>query len=126
MKVIPFPLISLLAFAMMIATGCIKDSHAREGDICDSNRRTVMTVNDLTGRLSYSNELEKWVINAPIPGTIDGLRTGIICGDISGDLKIHGLSVIFSGELKDSNGYPKPQLGGQEIYYVRPTKMKKA
>ncbi len=110
---------------MMFETGCIKDSHAREGDICDTNRRTVTTANDLTGRLGYNNELEKWVINAPIPGTIDGLRTCIICGDIPSDLKIPGLSIVFSGELKESNGYPKSQLGGQEIYYVRPTKIKK-
>ena len=125
MKATKFYLLCSMAALVIAMPGCIKKSSASDSEICDINRTTILVATDLVGQVGYNKEMAKWVINVSIPGTYDGVRTCIVCGDIPGDLKIQGLSVVFSGDLKDSNGYPRPQLGGQEIYYVRPAEIKK-
>jgi len=106
-------------------TSCIKDAGAATGEICDTNRSTLLKADNLEGRMEFNYEANHWTVNVSIPGTIDGLRTCIICGELPASLKQPGLKVMFSGELKESNGYPRPQLGGQVIYYVRPTSINK-
>lgn len=95
-----------------------------ELDMCDARRKTVMTATNWSGPLGYYNDIQKWAVNVSIPNTIDGLRTCIICVDIPDSLKTIGRVVTFSGELKESYNNPKPELGGQEIYFVNPTKLK--
>ena len=53
-----------------------------------------------------------------------GLRTCILCIDIPDSLKTIGRFVTFSGELKESCNKPKPELRGQEIYFVYVTILK--
>jgi hypothetical protein len=91
---------------------------------CDPNRKTILVANEWTGTLGYYNELRKWAVNVSIPNTYDGVRTCIICTDIPDSLKTIGNFVTFSGELKESCENPKPELRGQEIYFVNPTKLK--
>ena len=93
-------------------------------DSCDEKRLTVMTATKWSGTLGYYNDLRKWAVNIPIPNTVDGIRTCIICIDIPDSLKLMGRIVTISGELKESCNYPFPQVGGQEIYYVNPTYLK--
>jgi hypothetical protein len=100
--------------------GC-KKTDTCELDICDSQRKTIISATNWSGTLGYYNDLRKWAVNVPIPNTIDGLRTCIICIDIPDSLKTLGRIVTFSGELKESCNNPKPELRGQEIYFVNPT-----
>lgn len=110
---------------LTIFFGCKKPKvNTCEYDMCDSRRKTVMTATNWSGTLGYYNDLRKWAVNVPIPNTIDGLRTCIICTDISDDLKTVGKVVTFSGDLKESCGTPKPELGGQEIYFVNPINLR--
>lgn len=104
--------------------GCKKKINTCELDICDGRRKTIMTATEWSGTLGYYNDLRKWAINVPIANTIDGLRTCIICVDIPDSLKTIGRIVTFSGELKESCNDPKPELRGQEIYFVNPNKLK--
>lgn len=109
--------------SVSLLLGCKKDINTCELDICDVRRKTVMTAINWSGPLGYYNDLRKWAVNVPIPNTIDGLRTCIICVDIPDSLKTIGRIVTFSGELKESCNNPKPDLRGQEIYFVNPTKL---
>lgn len=79
-----------------------------------------MTATNWSGTLGYYNDLGKWSVNVSIPNTMDGLRTCIVCTDIPDSLKYIGRIINFSGDLKESCGIPKPELRGQEIYYVNP------
>ena len=110
-------------FAVLFV-GCRKKLETCELDMCDSRRKTIFTATNWSGPLGYYNDLRKWAVNVPIPNTIDGLRTCIICIDIPDSLKTIGRIVTFSGELKESCNYPMPELRGQEIYFVKPTTLK--
>ena len=104
---------------IIIFVSCNKSKvNTCEYDICDSRRRTIMTATNWSGPVGYYNDLRKWAVNVPIPNTIDGLRTCIICTDFPDSLKIIGKIVTFSGDLKESCDNPKPELRGQEIYFV--------
>ena len=84
-----------------------------------------MTAVDWIGTIGYYNDLRKWAVNVHIPNTIDGIRTCIICSDIPDSLKVIGGTLKFSGDLKESCGNPKPEIRGQEIYYVNPIKIER-
>ena len=110
---------------LVLGLACRKSKvNTCELDMCDARRKTVMTATNWSGPLGYYNNIRKWAVNVSIPNTIDGLRTCIICVDIPDSLKTIGRVVTFSGELKESCNNPKPELGGQEIYFVNPTKLK--
>lgn len=109
---------------VVLFIGCIKKVNTCELDMCDNQRKTVMIATNWSGPLGYYNNLRKWAINVPIPNTIDGLRTCIICIDIPDSLKTMGRIVTFSGNLKESCNNPVPELRGQEIYFVNPTKLR--
>jgi cytochrome c-type biogenesis protein CcmE len=85
---------------------------------CNNSHPIVMTANNWIGRMSYNNSVEKWAVNVPILNTIDGLRTCIICGNLPDSFKVNGKQVTISGQLKDGNNNPKPEIGGQVIYYI--------
>lgn len=114
--------ISIYLFAVLFL-GCKKNLNTCELDMCDSRRKTIMTATNWSGPLGYYNNLRKWAVNVPIPNSIDGLRTCIICIDIPDSLKTMGRIVTFSGDLKESCNKPTPDLRGQEIYFVNPTKL---
>ncbi len=118
-------LILSIVIISISAYSCKKNSkNSCEFNECDSRRKTVYTANLWTGYLGYYNDLRKWAVNYPIPGTTDGLRTCIICIDIPDSLKTIGRQVVFSGELKESCGSPTANLGHQEIYFINPIILK--
>ncbi len=119
-------LISLIisTFAFVSIESC-KKMNSCLYDSCDPKRKTVLKATEWTGTLGYYNDIRKWAINVAIPNSIDGIRTCIICTDIPDSLKVVGSFVTFSGELKESCNNPKPELRGQEIYFVKPTTLKK-
>ena len=103
---------------------CKKDS-TNNTVPCDSKQPTLLIATQWRGTLGYYNDLRKWAVNVSIPNSVDGVRTCIICSDLPDSLKVLGSTVTFSGELKVSDNNPKPTLGGQEIYFVNPTLLKR-
>ena len=114
----------LFILFIILIISCKKKVNTCELDMCDQDRNTVMTATNWSGTLGYFNNLRKWAVNVPIPNTIDGLRTCIICIDIPDSLKTMGRIVTFSGDLKENCDNIKPELKGQEIYFVNPTNIK--
>jgi hypothetical protein len=93
-------------------------------EACDEVKNTVFIATDWYGKMSYNNDLNKWAVNVHIPNTIDGLRVCILCSDIPDSLKVIGKTAIFSGDVKETCATTTPQIGGQENYSVRPSKIK--
>ncbi len=116
--------LTILTFTLVSIESCKKDNLCKY-DSCDPKRKTVLNATEWTGTLGYYNDLRKWAVNIAIPNSIDGIRTCIICTDIPDSLKVIGSFVTFSGQLKESCKNPKPELRGQEIYFVNPTKLKR-
>lgn len=116
--------VSVLTLSFLWLEACKKDSSC-DYDSCDPKRKTVINATEWRGTLGYYNDIRKWAVNVSIPNTIDGIRTCIICTDIPDSLKVIGSFVTFSGELKESCNNPLPELRGQEIYFVNPTKLEK-
>ncbi len=114
--------LKLILLFITIASACKKAKPSY--DVCDQRSTTVLVATNWTGTLGYYNDLRKWAINVPIPYTIDGVRTCIVCNDIPDSLKKLGKIVTFSGNLKATNGKLTPTIGGQEIYYVTPELLK--
>jgi hypothetical protein len=117
--------LATLFIALIVLSNCKKSNeNTCEYDMCDSQRITIMTATNWSGPLGYYNDTRKWAINVSIPNTIDGIRTCIICTDIPDSIKSIGRIVTFSGNLKESCDKPKPELRGQEIYFVTPTNLR--
>ncbi|MCB9034391.1 MAG: hypothetical protein H6553_11170 [Chitinophagales bacterium] len=117
-------LILIQSLAFLLFAFCDRnETDSCDYDMCNPNRSTILVAENWTGYLSYYNDLNKWAANIHIQGTIDGIRTCIICSDIPDSLKIIGKTVVISGELKESCDTPTPVLGGQEIYFINPTKL---
>ena len=125
MKTIYFLSLSILLILTITNSSCKKNKKINcDLEACDSRRITIITANNWSGQLGYFNDLRKWAINYHVPNTIDSTLTCIICVDIADSLKQLGKTVTFSGDIKDGCGSPKPDLHGQGIYYINPTKLK--
>lgn len=116
-------ILNLMSIALIANSFSCKKQNLCDTDMCDSKRKTVFKADNWKGTLGYYNNLRKWTVNVHIPNTIDGLRTCIICPDIPDSLKTMGRTVTFSGDIKESCGNITPELRGQEIYFVTPTKL---
>jgi hypothetical protein len=92
-------------------------------DSCDAVKNTVYFALDWVGQIGYNNEFKKWTVNVRIPYSLDGTSTCILCTDIPDSLKVVGKIATFSGELKETCAIVTPQIGGQEVYSIKPSKI---
>lgn len=117
-RVIFLTLLSIIIITISLFACNKSDQNLPVDNPCSNSQPVVMTANNWIGTMAFNNSIRKWAVNVPIPNTIDGLRTCLICGDLPDSLKINGKLVTVSGQLKDSNNNPKPEIGGQTIYYI--------
>jgi hypothetical protein len=92
-------------------------------DSCDAVKNTVYFALDWVGQIGYNNEFKKWTVNVRIPYSLDGTSTCILCTDIPDSLKVVGKIATFSGELKETCAIVTSQIGGQEVYSIRQSKI---
>ena len=120
--------IRLLFTSLLIGTtffSCTKSkTNSCNLDACDQNRKTMLTISNESGRMFYYDEVKKWSVNIHTPGTIDEIKTCIICGVFPDSLKVENKLVVLSGALKESCDQPKALIGGQQIFYVKPTSLR--
>lgn len=125
MKIVSIFLLSAFIILTTTNSSCKKCKQSNcDFDACDSRRTTILTATNWSGQLGYFTDQNKWAINYHLPNTIDSTLTCIICVDIADSLKQVGRVVIFSGDIKDGCGSPKPDLHGQGIFYINPTNLK--
>jgi hypothetical protein len=115
--------ITVIAFLCILISCNKTKTPSSTCDSCDAERNTVYFALDWVGQMSYNNEFKKWTVNVRIPNSIDGTRICILCTDITDSLKVVGKIATFSGELKETCGIITPQIGGQEVYSIRPSKI---
>lgn len=94
---------------------------------CHAEKETVKTVRNKQGIVSnYSPRDTTWVILS-VPGDdrelfYDSQDVGVLC-KLPDSLKIHGLNVIFSGDLKTYDGELEPVFPGHTMYYLSITSL---
>ena len=95
---------------------------------CDVNRKLANSADNKEGKVGYYSEYNKWVIYEKIqtPNNIDSRIIGFTC-DIPTSMQIQGLDIIFSGNyfLFNNDENIKPQLGGDDLYFLNLTNIEK-
>ena len=86
----------------------------------------TLQVSEIDGVIGYweHGNVDKFTIDVYVPNTIDSQITGIV-EDLPSDFRTEGMFVIFSGEYKESNENPEPMLGGQSVYSLIVSSIKK-
>ncbi len=82
------------------------------------------TIENREGTVDYWSDSDQYVINFTEPGTIDSMITAFV-DDLPESLKEPGLKVVVSGTLTQSEDLPAPRMGGQVIYALRISEIKR-
>lgn len=84
-----------------------------------------LLINAHKGIVGFWSELNQYVINFHVEGTLDSVRTGLV-SDLPQKYQVSGLHVIVSGRLYTTEDLPPPKLGGQLIYHLDITEITSA
>jgi hypothetical protein len=111
---------------LLLATllGCKKEEEEQALDFapCDCGNQTVETVTDQVGEVAFHDEMNKFVINWAIPGTIDSKKLYFLCR-VPQRFEQEGLRVRFSGEAKAPCAQPTSHTGAQQFFDIRLTNL---
>lgn len=121
--------IAFFTLIVISLTGFRCNKRTTDRDFCELQRSTHSTINLLEGTIIYSNKYNRFGVGFPVTtpgGVIDTQIIGLVC-DIQSEFKTTGLKVIVTGTLKNfnSNENIKPEMGGQELYYLEINKIAK-
>ena len=123
-------LFSLLAAIAMLATSyasCNDDNDESTFKNLDAVGEFIGSQNNLSGIISYNENLDKWFILAPVPGSIDNVGCYYpVLMDKS--FRAANTPVKFSGKvflLDEAMKQQIPQLGGYEYYAIDLTELKR-
>lgn len=119
MKIQPKLYTVLLGF--LVSSSACKKTTNENCDACNPIKNTVYIAAGWQGLIGYNSNVSKWTVNKFVPNSIDGIQVAIICTDLPDSLKVIGKQVIFSGEIKESCANTNIQIGGQEIYSIKPS-----
>ena len=113
--------ILLIIFIISTLCCCNKDS---EEDINLNLPPNTMAVTNIRGVVGYWENINKYTVNVAVPGTIDSQITGIV-DELPSEFRNEGMIVIFSGAYKEEASNPEPILGGQTVYSLTISSIKK-
>ena len=88
---------------------------------CDSRRITKLVAESWNGKMVYNNQVNKWGIKSLVTGNVQRTRIAFICGALNDSFKVADKQVVYSGNLKESCGDPRPASVEEEIFYLQPT-----
>lgn len=114
-------------FVMLLcnSSGCKKESTET---FCSVNRQLEITLADRTGSVIYYQKYNRYAVQVDtlIVGNIDTQITGLTCG-LPKEFQVVGTKVTINGQLKKFNSDEniRPQLGGEELYYLQIDKISK-
>jgi hypothetical protein len=89
---------------------------------CFESRPVIRQSTNLTGRVSFSKEVNSYFISYGVPGTYDSVWIGFVC-NLPEAYKVLNKQVIFSGEYRKGPDRA-PNFGGEESYYLFLTDIK--
>ena len=110
----------LLVGGLCLSVGsCKKDDETAQA-ACKATSDVLMRANNWEGRVVFNSALNTYVVSYFVPGSIDSVYDGVVCSLPAG-LRQQGQLVTFSGQYRAYTGPVKPQLGGQQYYYLELT-----
>jgi hypothetical protein len=113
-----------IAFAVSNIMIACKKTKTNTCNPCEAAKNTVYFALDWTGKMTYNNDIKKWVVHAKVPFSIDGPSVFIVCAEIQDSLKVEGKVVTFSSDVKESCAAITTPFGGNDIYSIMPSKIK--
>ena len=122
-------LFSLLAAIAMLATSyasCNDDNDESTFKNLDAVGEFIGSQNNLSGIISYNENLDKWFIEVRVPGSIDNVGCYYPV-QMDKSFRAANTPVKFSGKvflLDEAMKQQIPQLGGYEYYAIDLTEMK--
>ncbi|GAA3989144.1 hypothetical protein [Hymenobacter antarcticus] len=89
---------------------------------CAPDKQGVKAVANVEGTIGFNSSLQQYFIRRAIPGTIDSVDFGLLCGAVPANLQVVGTTVLFSGTYKPYDKQPPFGPAGQTYYYLGLTK----
>jgi hypothetical protein len=123
MKWTPKGMIFICLLMQLYSCKPFKQETCEFGD-CDQRRLTKFAAIEQAGKIVYDNSIDKWGIESLVIGNANGRRIAYICGPLNDTFKVINKQVIYSGNLKESCGSPRPSFADQDIFYVLPSKIR--
>lgn len=122
-------LFSLTIIAMLATSyaSCNDDNDESTFKNLDAVGVFIGSQNNLSGIISYNENLDKWFILAPVPGSIDNVGCYYPVR-MDKSFRAANTPVKFSGkvfQLDDAMKLQIPQLGGYEYYAIDLTELKR-
>ena len=116
----------LLSALLLTASGCQKCEEGPDtnSQSCAADKQAVKTVANVEGTIGYEPTLRQYFIRRFIPGTIDSVDYGLLCGTVPANLQVVGARVLFSGAYKPYDKQPPAGPAGQEYYYLELSSVK--
>ena len=110
----------LLSALLLTASGCRKCEEGPDmrSESCAPDKQAVKTVANVEGTIGYEPTLRQYFIRRFIPGTIDSVDYGLLCGTVPANLQVVGAKVLFSGAYKPYDKQPPAGPAGQTYYYL--------
>lgn len=125
---IPLKKLKMIVFLLYVLIGNMAFSCVEEKDsinnVCAEPYETVKTLNDATGTIGFDEINKQYIINIYVEGTIDEIITLYPC-ELAEEFKKVNLKIKIDGRLFKNDKLPKPQIGGQEMFYIDITKVTK-
>ncbi len=103
---------AIILMSIGLITSC-----SNSDDDNQTTKAVIKSVTDEIGTIGLMNVngTEKFTINTTIPETIDSQITGIV-SELPLEFNTVGTSVVFSGTYSSGENTPSPILGGQTVY----------
>ncbi|BBE17262.1 hypothetical protein AQPE_1411 [Aquipluma nitroreducens] len=99
-----------------MAFSCVEEKDSIS-NVCNEPYETIKTLNDATGTIGFDEINKQYIINIYVEGTIDEIITLYPC-ELAKEFKKVNLKIKIDGKLFTNDKLPKPQIGGQEMFYI--------
>lgn len=116
----------LLCGLLFSLVGCQEriDTPLVASEACAAGQPPIKTVTDVEGRLFFDATLHQYCIYRALPGTIDRVDIGVLCGTLPDALQQVNSKVVFSGTYKSFDQAQPVAPVGTEYYYLEVTRGK--
>ncbi|UOQ69598.1 hypothetical protein [Hymenobacter volaticus] len=116
----------LLCGLGLLAMGCKEgvENPTVTSETCAAGLPTVKTVKNVEGRILFDAALRQYCIYRALPGTIDEMDMGVLCGTLPAPLQQVESKVVFSGTYTPYDQVRPAAPVGTHYYYLEVTQGK--
>ncbi|HET9503129.1 MAG TPA: hypothetical protein VFO93_06290 [Hymenobacter sp.] len=106
---------------LYLASSCKKDEPEiyKLTQSCAPTAKTVKTITNATGFVRLDAATQQCVVSVHVPGTVDVVDLGVVCGSLPDAIQKDGAKVTVSGTFKEyGQPAPQPLPAGYTYYYL--------